>query len=156
MLNGKFVLIKYGSNGYNFKTGEIIRFANGYESSGRITPRIKDLDEFSEICNASIEPYKEHLTISELDWTPGKWYMDDEGNFWKVDSEGDELVYNANFIYDSFSTLGISNLKFQEVVNPNQKRIDELHKLIELENSYIDTANKCISGYEEELKELEG
>lgn len=157
MLNGKF---KVKWNNIGLRNGDIITFLNGDGDIGEFCfIEIKNIEELKRY-GLEVEPYKEYLTIEELVFEQGNQFkvnVDGVGKDFHVIVDCGELI-----VVDTGKSIGefvllefIISAKFTPY-NPNQKRIDELHKLIELENSYIDTANKCISGYEEELKELEG
>jgi hypothetical protein len=155
MLNGKFVL-KENVNGV--KNGTVLEFINGecrvdIDGLEALYCNVSNVEDLFLTYRMKVEPYKEYLTIEDL--IPGKYYVTDKGVNIVVDGDGDIIKVvesSRKYAREHYSVYKL--MKFTET-NPNQERINELHKLIELESSYIETSYKCIDKYKAELKELE-
>ncbi len=157
MLNGKFKWV----GGDALSRGQVVEFNYGscYELH---LHGIRTLDEL-EKAFGKFEPYKEYLTISELE--EGKQYIDQYGNKFRKTKRGYEAFYDHCDEGWELSLIRLNDateLKLTEV-NPNQKRIDELNKLIEETKKDLFDAQEVaenkkmlINSYEAELKELEG
>ena len=147
MLNGKFVVVNCSEYSC-FDLGESIEFKNG--KTVKLEGVYNNVNELLSKCHRlHLEPYKEYLTINELE--EGKEYVEKDGYIYSV-MEGN--LFNDSLFDIPVMTFKDFNLMQFTEANPNQKRIDELNKLIELEESYIRTSNIEIDNYNQELEEL--
>jgi len=102
------------------------------------------------------------LSITELKLEKGKFYKDEEGYIYKTTGYDLKCETEHQLITDLLTLEQLRYKKFTEV-NPNQERIDQLKELIKERNVALRQIGEqaeeqmhLISGYEAELKELEG
>jgi len=153
MLNGKFKCTRGFTDvdGEMMKLGKVYDFKDGVceFDDGMLSYAVNDYISFNNFYEMQIQPHKEYLTINELE--EGKEYVEKDGYIYSV-MEGN--LFNDSLFDIPVMTFKDFNLMQFTEANPNQKRIDELNKLIELEESYIRTSNIEIDNYKQELEEL--
>lgn len=153
MLNGKFVCVK-GIPSWTTK-GKVYEVVDGcfVRDNGEKTPKeeIHDIEDLNRLFVSQFEPYKETLTINDLEIKRDKIYIDNNNREWK---SNDKDLYDVNYnpIGLVYGVKEILSLEFTEV-NPNQERIDELNE----QKKHVEDMKRMYTRSLEDInKELEG
>lgn len=168
MLSGKFVCVREFLPGRYTTKGKIYEIKDGemfYDSGRKVAEVFKSIEDLNNKMASKFQPYKEYLTISELDWTPGMKYkmLLASGSKRIVSIKGNQIVNEkgAN-ISDVVALESVINARYEEI-NPNQQRIDELENLIDVTRSEIQGTERkhkslvmVLDSYIAERDELKG